>query len=68
MPSTSWRVSSVADSIGPKADPSGNVDLIILNLTSESFLSFSPIAQRLLCPNMKFRQLVNRFGKTKEQM
>lgn len=53
---------------GGRVDPSGNVDLTVLNLTPESFLSFSPIVQRLLCPDAKFRQLANRSGRIKKQM
>ena len=57
----------MADSMGGgRADSSGNVDPTILNSISESFFSFSSKAQRLLCPNMKLRQLINRFDKIKE--
>lgn len=51
-----WQsVSGATDSLGDRAQPSEDVYLTILNLMLEPFFPFSSIAQRLLCPNMKFR-------------
>lgn len=60
------RICGAADSLGGRAELSGNIYLTIPDLMVEPFFPFSSIARGLLCPNVKLRQLVDRSGKVKD--